>query len=210
MAENSKPDDATTDQAISTLIRSMISALIARSREEDYGKTPLEKLEYTLTDRTKSESLLKGINSFTEFLAARAAERQAKALETIAAQGATHRIVSEANQTAQAIIDAREPKREHLALTYSLPPEMLTHLWAMRGIVMDAAVKSLSRPDRFDPYGKVYTDDMAYTLRLSTDEFLARLPRKNDGSLDVELLDAFDIRYYGGSTNQPDEWMYGG
>ena len=107
----------------------------------------------------------------------------------------------------------RESKRDYLATTYSLPMPVLTLLWAMRGMLMDASIKALSRPDRFDPYRRVTTEEIAWSLRLSVDDFYLLLPRTSQSGgidFDFSLLEEFDILHYGGTDIAPDDWMYGG
>ena len=115
-----------------------------------------------------------------------------------------------ANTDAQAIIDGREPQREHLASTYSLSTLTLSLLWAVRGILMDASIKSLSRPDRFDPFRRVTTAEIAWTLRSTEAVFLLNLPHKIEGGIDYDLLRDFGIMRYGGTEDEPDDWMFGG
>jgi hypothetical protein len=110
----------------------------------------------------------------------------------------------------QAITEGRESKLEYLTLTYSLPPSLLTLLWAMRGILMDASIKSLSVPDRLDPYRRVTTEEMSLALRMTPDAFFAALPQDGAGSIDFDLLEDFDILHYSGTDEAPDDWLYGG
>jgi hypothetical protein len=49
-------------------------------------------------------------------------------------------------------------------------------------------------------------------LRLSEEQLLARLPRtdQESGEIDFTLLEEFDILHYGGDLDNPDVWLYGG
>lgn len=200
---------AVADKAIDEITRALIGTFIREVEEHSYGDAPIDKIRsYLIT--SKSEKLLEGVGDLSKYLAAHAAERQAKALEQIAAHVSAQQIAAETSTRTQAITEGRESKLEYLTLTYSLPSRLLMLLWAMRGILMDASIKSLSVPDRLDPYRRVTTEELSLALRMSPDEFLAILPKDASGSTDFDLLEEFDILHYGGTDEFPDDWMYGG
>jgi hypothetical protein len=197
------------DKAIDEITRALIGTFIRNVEEHPYGDSPIEKIRNYLI-QTKSEKLLEGVSDLSEYLTARAAERQAKALEQIAAHVSAQQVAAETSTRTQAITQDRESKLEYLTLTYSLPSSLLSLLWAMRGILMDASIKSLSVPDRLDPYRRVSTEEMALALRISPTELIGLLPRDGESAIDFDLLEDFDILHYGGTDDAPDDWLYGG
>lgn len=203
------------DQAIDEITKALIGTFIKNVEEVPYGDSPLDKIRsYLIT--SKSEKLLEGVADLSAYLQAQSLHRQAKALESIAASLNKAQLSTETDNRAQAIVNERESKLEYLSITYSFDPDTLALLWAIRGILMDASIKSLSRPDRFDPYRRVSTETLAHALRLTPERFISSLPRKTDGPrtngfhIDYDLLEDFDIMHYGGTTEFPDEWIYGG
>lgn len=217
MTEQEKPDTPkssgipkVSDQAIDEITKALIGTFIRNVEEEPYGDSPIEKIRsYLIT--SKSEKLLEGVADLSAYLHAQSAHRQAKALESIAASINKAQLSSDTDSRAAAIVNDRESKLEYLSLTYSLDTQTLSLLWAMRGILMDASIKSLSKPDRFDPYRRVSTEDLAHALRLSPEGLIQALPNIPDSAkIDYELLDDFDIMHYGGTPEFPDEWIYGG
>lgn len=199
----------THEQAISTLTSGLVNALILESEDKGFGDTPSQRIRSLFKDNTSSDTLA-GITALSSYMAAKAAERQAAALESVAKVAGELQSAGSSEATGQAMIDLREPKRESLADTYSLPTTTLTLLWALRGILVDAAIRSLSKPDRFDPYRTVTTEEIAWTLRVDSPTFYQMLPVTSTGDVDFALLEAFDILHYGGNDGYPDNWMYGG
>lgn len=198
----------THDEAIGALIKSLINGEVAASKDA-FGDTPRDRLRNHMKNRA-NDTVMGSIVGLSAYLQARAAERQATAMEKVARTVSTTATASREDVTAQAIVDEREPRRDYLATTYSLPFKTLALLWAMRGMVMDAAIKSLSRPERFDPYLRVSTEDIAWSLRLAPEGLWSALPRNPRGEIDYRLLEEWDIVHYGGTSEQPDDWMYGG
>jgi hypothetical protein len=131
-------------------------------------------------------------------------------LEALAKTASKLQVADSLDTNAQAIVDQRESKRDYLATTYSLPFKTLAVLWAMRGMLMDASIKSLSRPERFDPYRRLSTEEIAWSLRLAPEGLWESLPKTADGAIDYEILEDFDIMHYGGTDDAPDDWLYGG
>lgn len=203
--------EPTHDSAIAELCKTLINAFVkdANQKDDTHGKTALAKLQNAIR-YDGNEAMWDGITALSAYTSARAAERQASALETIARTAVAQERAQAATSDAQALVDDREPKRDYLASTYSLSTEQLSLLWAMRGIVMDAAVASLSRPQTFEPYAQVSSEEMAWTLRLSQQEFNSRLPRTDSGKIDYRLLEEFGAYHYGGDESTPDQWMFGG
>jgi hypothetical protein len=198
-----------TDKAIDEITRALIGTFIKDVEEHPYGEKPIDKIRNYIM-QSKSEKLLEGVADLTGYLTAQAAERQAKALEQIAAHVSAQQVAAETSTRTQAITQDRESKLEYLTLTYSLSTPLLSLLWAMRGILMDASIKSLSVPDRLDPYRRVSTEEMALALRMSSEDFLAALPRDESGIIDFDLLEAFDVLHYNHDSERPDDWIYGG
>lgn len=198
-----------SDQAIDEITRALIGTFIRNVEEQPYGDTPIEKIRNSLI-QSRSEKLLEGVSDLSEYLHARASERQAKALEQIASFVSSQDTAQKTDARTQAITEERESRREYLTITYSLFPETMALLWAMRGILMDASIRNLSVPDRLDPYRRVSTSDMALSLKLTQEKFVDSLPRNPEGEIDFELLEDFDILHYGGTDELPDEWIYGG
>jgi hypothetical protein len=196
------------DAAIADLCKTLVNAFIKDSKNA-YGDSALAKLQSAIK-YDGNEAMWDGITALSTYLSVRAQERQATALESVAKAATRLQLTEAADQNAQAIVDQREPKREYLASTYSLPMPTLSLLWAVRGMLMDASVKSLSKPDRFDPYNRLSTDEIAWSLRLDRGDFYIMLPQTANGNIDYELLEAFDIVHYGGTDLEPDEWMFGG
>ena len=200
------------DDSIGVLAKALINALIAEAHEDRNETSDIDKIRGHLAFGPTGQTV-EGITALSSYMAARAAERQADALESVAKTVGKIQESETANSDAQAIVDGREPRRELLASTYSLPSNTLSLLWAVRGMLMDASIKSLSRPDRFDPFRKVTTAEIAWSLRLSELDFYTLLPRTpSSGGLDFDfdLLQDFGIMHYGGSDTEPDDWMYGG
>lgn len=209
MSEPSETPVRTHDDAIKSWVKSLINGIVKSSEDNTHLKTPQERLIFELRQRADDKTMV-GITGLSSYLSALAADRQATALESLA-KAASRMAMSEASDTtAQAIVDDRESKRDYLASTYSLPTETLLLLWAMRGMLVDASIKSLSRPDRFDPYRRLTTKEIAWSLRLTDAAVWNALPRTDSGDIDYELLEAFDLMHYGGSPTHPDDWMYGG
>jgi hypothetical protein len=200
---------AVPDKAIDEITRALIGTFIKDVEEFPYGEKPIEKIRNYII-QSKSEKLLEGVADLSGYLAAHAAERQAQALEQIAAHVTAQQAAAAASTRTQAITEERESKLEYLTLTYSLSTPLLTLLWAMRGILMDASIKSLSVPDRLDPYRRVSTEEMSLALRMSPEELIEALPRDADGAIDFDLMEDFDVLHYGGTDAAPDVWMYGG
>lgn len=200
---------AVPDRAIDEITRALIGTFIKEVEELPYGESPIEKIRNYII-QSKSEKLLEGVADLSSYLAAHAAERQARALEQIAAHVSAQEIAAKSSTRTRAITEGRESKLEYLTLTYSLPTTLLSLLWAMRGILMDASIKSLSVPDRLDPYRRVSTEEMSLALRMSPEDFIKALPQDGGGSIDFDLLEAFDILHYSGVDESPDDWMYGG
>lgn len=207
MTEPEETPVPTHDDAIGKLVKTLINGEVAES-ENSYGKTAQERLRTHMKSRADS-TVMGSIVGLSTYLQARASERQAAALESLAKTISQQQTVNNIDTDAQAIVDQRESKRDYLASTYSLPTETLSLLWAMRGMLMDASVKSLSRPDRFDPYRRLSTEEIAWSLRLTPEELWDRLPHHADGP-DYELLEEFDLMHYGGTMDRPDDWVYGG
>lgn len=198
----------THDGAILDLAKTLINSIVKDS-ENAHGDTPRDRLKFQVKERS-DPTLVGAINALATYGMARAAERQATAMESIAKTAKATAMVETVDANAQAMVDQRESKRDYLATTYSLSPRLLSLLWAMRGMLMDASVRSLSRPDRFDPYRRLSTDEIAWSLRIAPDEFLYGLPRTANDEIDYGLLEEFDIMHYGGTPDAPDDWMYGG
>lgn len=207
-----EPTDSTTppktyDGSIGDMVKSLINSIIKDS-QDTYGDTPLEKVRNQLKFNTGGDTLA-GITALSAYMTARSSERQAAAMESLAKTASKLQVADSLDTNAQAIVDQREPKRDYLATTYSLPTETLAVLWAMRGMLMDASIKSLSRPDRFDPYRRLTTEEIAWSLRMTSEKLWEALPRHGDG-IDYELLEEFDILHYNDDDVHPDNWIYGG
>lgn len=196
------------DATILSMVKLLINDLVTESQKTT-GDTERERLRNHLKFQA-GEGTLHGITALSAYMSARAAERQAAATESLAKAVGKIQTAETVNTDAQAIIDGREPRRDYLASTYSLPPETLSLLWAMRGMLMDASIKSLSRPDRFDPFRKLKTEEIAWSLRMTSADLLAKLPLCSLGGIDYGVLEAFGIMHYGGTGQDPDDWMYGG
>lgn len=199
----------THDDAVGTWIKSLINGIVKASDDNTHLKTPQERLMFELRQRA-DDKVMTGITGLSTYLSARAAERQATALESLAKSAGKMAMAETVDTTAQAIVDDREPKRDYLASTYSLPTADLSLLWALRGMLVDASIKSLSKPDRFDPYRRLTTEEIAWSLRLTADQLWAALPRKANDEIDFDLLEDFAIMHYGGTPENPDDWTYGG
>jgi hypothetical protein len=210
MTEPIEPTAAKTQvDAVERLATQLLTGLVKDSQDKGFGATPVEKIRSLFKDNTSGDTLA-GITALSEYLSAHHAGRQATALETIAKEIEKSSAAGSSEVAGQAIIDARVSKREALASEHSLPSPTLSLLWALRGIVVDAAIRALSRPDRFDPYPHVTTEEMAWTFRVTPEAFWEMLPRNSGGDIDYSLLEAFDILHYGGTDEYPDAWMYGG
>jgi hypothetical protein len=207
-------DEPTTeksyDGSLANLVKSLINDVLKESQRLA-GDTALEKARKHIQHGVGDNTFL-AVTALSTYIQAQAAERQAAATESLAKTAAKFQMSETTETNAQAIVDQRESKREYIASTYSLDTDTLTFLWAFRGILIDASIKSLSRPDRFDPYRRVTNEEVAWTLRLSEEQLLARLPRtdQESGEIDFTLLEEFDILHYGGDLDNPDVWLYGG
>jgi hypothetical protein len=202
------PPQKTYDGSIGDMVKSLINSIIKDS-QDTYGDTPLEKVRNQLKFNTGGDTLA-GITALSAYMSARSSERQATALEALAKTASKLQVADSLDTNAQAIVDQRESKRDYLATTYSLPFKTLAVLWAMRGMLMDASIKSLSRPERFDPYRRLSTEEIAWSLRLAPEGLWESLPKTADGGIDYEILEDFDIMHYGGADDAPDDWLYGG
>jgi hypothetical protein len=202
------PPQKTYDGSIGDMVKSLINSIIKDS-QDTYGDTPLEKVRNQLKFNTGGDTLA-GITALSAYMSARSSERQATALEALAKTASKLQVADSLDTNAQAIVDQRESKRDYLATTYSLPFKTLAVLWAMRGMLMDASIKSLSRPERFDPYRRLSTEEIAWSLRLAPEGLWESLPKTADGAIDYEILEDFDIMHYGGTDDAPDDWLYGG
>jgi hypothetical protein len=202
------PPQKTYDGSIGDMVKSLINSIIKDS-QDTYGDTPLEKVRNQLKFNTGGDTLA-GITALSAYMSARSSERQAAALEALAKTASKLQVADSLDTNAQAIVDQRESKRDYLATTYSLPFKTLAVLWAMRGMLMDASIKSLSRPERFDPYRRLSTEEIAWSLRLAPEGLWESLPKTADGGIDYEILEDFDIMHYGGADDAPDDWLYGG
>lgn len=198
------------DTSFSELCKTLLNAFVKKSQDM-HGDTALTKLQNAVKYEG-NEAMWDGITAISTYLSARSQERQAQALESIASTVASQQRADAASTDAQAIIDQRESKRDYLATTYSLPTPMLMFLWAIRGMLVDASLKSLSRPNSFEPYQRLTTAELAWSLRLTSDQFIEALPRRGDDdhSIDYRLLEEFDIMHYGGTDDEPEDWMFGG
>lgn len=196
------------ESAIIDLAKSLINDLLKES-EKGIGDNSLDRI-IKHVKFGGADATMASISALSAYAHAKAAERQANAIESLAKTASKLQIADQLDSGGQAIVDSRESKRDDLATTYSLPTDTLTLLWALRGILVDASIKSLSKPDRFDPYRRVSTEDIAWTFRVSPEGFWAMLPRNAAGSIDYALLEAFDILNFGGSLDEPDDWLYGG
>lgn len=198
----------THDGAVFDLCKSLINSIVKES-ESAHGETERVRLMNQITHRTNPE-MVGAIEAFSTYLLAKATDRQATAMDQLAKVANRTAMAEMVDTNAQAMVDQRESKRDYLATTYSLPSDTLALLWSMRGLLMDASIKSLSRPDRFDPYRRLTTEDVAWSLRMSSATLWSRLPRTPDGTIDYGLLEEFDLMRYGGTEQEPDVWLYGG
>lgn len=196
------------DTSIADLVKMLINGEVAVAPDA-HGDTQRDKLRNHFKARA-NDTVMGSIAGLSAYLSARAAERQAVALETLAKVSLTQQRNVAVDTDAQAMVDQRESKRDYLATTYSLPFDELVLLWAIRGMLMDASVKSLSKPDRFDPYRRVTTEEIAWSLRMMAVDVWEMLPRTANDEIDYVLLEEFDIMRYGGTDDAPDDWMYGG
>lgn len=199
------------DDAIGDLVKSLINSIVIESSTVQ-ADSPRERLLLHIKRRS-DDSLNGAITALSSYLQARAQERQAQSTEALVK--AVRELSIQTTDTpdnvdAQAIIDLREPKRDYLATTFSLPSETLSLLWAMRGMLVDASIKSLSRPSRFDPYQTLTSEEIAWSLRVTKEELWEHLPRNAAGAIDYALMEEFDIHHYGGTDEEPETWMYGG
>lgn len=196
------------DGMVLDLAKTLINSIVKDS-ETAHGETPRDRLKFQVKERS-DPTMVGAISALSTYGLAKAAERQAAAMEAMV-KVANRTVMNETvDATAQAMVDQREPKRDYLATTYSLEPRLLMLLWAIRGMLVDASVRSLSKPDRFDPYRRLTTEEIAWSLRLTADDLIAALPRTSVGEIDYGLLEDFDIMRYGGTEEEPDIWLYGG
>lgn len=198
----------TYDGSISDMVKSLINSVIKDS-QETHGETPLEKIRNELKYNTGGDTLA-GITALSSYITARAQERQAVAMESLAKTASKLQMADSLESDGQSIIDQRESKRDYLATTYSLPTHVLSLLWAVRGMLLDASLKSLSKPTQFEPYRRVTTEEIAWTLRMTPEQFLSALPLTSAEYIDYDLLEDFDIYHYSDTDSGPDDWMYGG
>lgn len=198
----------TYEGSIIELAKSLISDLLKESQDKP-GATSLDKILNHIKFGGADATMI-SISALSTYAHAKAAERQADAIESLAKTASKLQIADQVDTVGQAIVDDRESKRDYLAKTYSLPTATLSLLWALRGMLVDASIRSLSKPDRFDPYRRLSTEEMAWTLRVTPEQFWAILPRNSDDTIDYSLLEAFDVLHYGGTDEFPDEWLYGG
>jgi hypothetical protein len=196
------------DDAVAELCKLLINSVIKESADT-YGDSPRERLTNHVKQRS-DDSMMGALSAFSTYLLAKATDRQASATEAMVKTVARLEPPATVDTTAQAMVELREPKRDYLATTYSLPPRLLTLLWAVRGMLVDASLRSLSKPEQFNPYEKVTTAEIAWSLRMAPEDFLADLPRTADSQIDYGLLEDFDIVHYDGTVDAPDGWMYGG
>lgn len=205
-----QPQKTNYEGSISELAKALISDLLKEAQDKQ-GDTPLDKIIFHIKFGG-ADAAMESISALSAYVHAKAAERQADAMESLAKTANKLQIAEQIDVVAgQAIVDERESKRDYLASTYTLKPDVLMLLWALRGLLVDASIRSLSRPDRFDPYGRLTTEEIAWSLRMTTEEFLRKLPRTEiSGNIDFSLLEDFDIVHYSGTDAAPDEWMYGG
>lgn len=202
------------EELINDLIKALINSMITESQALPYGDNELDKMRKYL--QNAGENTLHAITAMSAYAQARAADRQATAIEalskTISRTHVSSRVMTSDSTTVpgQSIVDQRESKRDYLATTYSYPSETLALLWAVRGILTDASFKALSNPAVFEPYRKVTSAELAWSLRLSPEVFLNMLPKSPHGSIDFTVLEDFDIYHYDGTDEEPDGWMFGG
>lgn len=200
----------TYDGSISDMIKMLINDLVDEANSHGYGDTAREKIRSHLKHGA-GENTMHGITALSAYVQARAAERQAIAMESLAKTASKLQVAESLDSGAQAIVDQREPRRDYLASTYSLPTETLSLLWSIRGMLVDASIRALSKPDRFDPYRKVTTEEIAWTLRVTDSWIWEHLPRTPDDDIDYALLEDFDIVHYRENDDgSPDDWLYGG
>jgi hypothetical protein len=197
----------TYEGSIIDLAKSLISDLLKESQDKQ-GATSLERI-HNHVKFGGADATMASITALSAYAHAKAAERQADAIEALAKTASRFQIAEQMDTAGQAIVEDRDSKREYLAATYSLPTETLSLLWALRGLLVDASIRALSKPDRFDPYRRLSTEEIAWSLRLSVDDFYARLPRTS-GGIDYGLLHEFDIMNYGGTEERPEDWIWGG
>lgn len=194
--------------AIIDLAKSLITDLLKES-QKGIGDDSLDKI-IKHVKFGGADATMASISALSAYANAKAAERQADAIESLAKTANKLQIADQIDTAGQAIVDERESKRDYLASTYSLPTQTLSLLWALRGMLVDASIRSLSKPDRFDPYRRLSTEEIAWSLRMTSEAFWDALPRNPDGSIDYSLLEAFDVLHYGGTADYPDQWIYGG
>lgn len=198
----------THDGAVLDLVKTLINSIVKDS-ETAHGDTPRDRLKFQVKERS-DPTMVGAITALSTYGMARAAERQAAALETVAKVANRIQMRDTVDETAQAMVDLREPKRDYLATTYSLDPNTLMLLWSIRGMLVDASLRSLSKPERFEPYNQVTTEEIAWSLRVEPRFVIENLPRRSSGNIDYALLEEFDIYHYGGTEHEPDIWLYGG
>ncbi len=199
----------THTDAILELAKTLLNSIVKDSEKVDHVSTPMEKLKVQVKDRS-DPAMVGAISALSAYGQARASERMATAMETIAKTVKATATDAAVDTNATAMIDLREPKREYLATTYRLDSHTLSLLWAIRGMLIDAALKSLSVPSRFDPYLVTTTEQLAYSLKLDPEDLLELLPKNTKGEIDYRLLEEFEIMRYGGTDEAPDDFMYGG
>lgn len=198
----------TYDGSIADLAKSLITDLIKESQDK-HGTTPLERI-VTHVKYGGADASMASIQALSTYAQAKAAERQADAMEALAKTASRLQIADQVESgVTNSIVEQRESRREYLASNYSLPSTTLQLLWAVRGILVDASIKALSHPERFEPYRKVTTDELAWALRMSPEELLSTLPRFGE-QYDYTLLEEFGIVHFDGTDEVPDGWMYGG
>jgi len=196
------------DIGVGNMLKALINDIVEEAQDA-HGKTPREKIR-THLKYGAGENTMHAITAMSAYGTFRAAERQAAATEALAKTVAKLQVADSVDVKGQAIVDLRQSKRDYLATTFSLPTEQLSLLWAIRGMLIDASLKALSKPDRFEPYMRVTTEEIAWTLRISSEKIIEQLPRTSSGHIDFALLEEFDIMHYTDDDDGPDNWMYGG
>ena len=199
----------TYEVSIGDMVRMLINDLVDEANTHGYGDAAREKIRSHLKHGA-GENTMHGITALSSYMTARAQERQATDMESIAKTASKLQVAGSLASGGQAIVEQRESRREYLSTTYSLPTETLSFLWSIRGLLVDASIKSLSVPSRLEPYQRLITEDIAWALRVTPEDVWSMLPRTPQGSVDFSLLEEFGIYHYGGTEEKPDEWMWGG
>src|SRR5687768_9744131 len=119
MTDPEETQTRTHDDAISELSKALINVFI-KSSQDAHGDTPLDKLK-NAAKYDGNEPMWSAVSALSAHRAAKAAERQASALESLSKTVSAQQHFEDSDAAAQAIVDQREPKREYLSTTYSLP-----------------------------------------------------------------------------------------